>query len=57
MNSWRLNDMARPIRATPRLNKEESEEFVKEMHRVDNSKITKADKEISKDLDEPMGVE
>ena len=50
MNSWRLNDMARPIRATPRLNKKESEEFIKEMHRVDKGNITGSDKEIVKTL-------
>ena len=42
--------MARPIRAAPRLNKKESEEFVKEMHRVDKANITDSDKKIVKTL-------
>ncbi len=40
--------MAKPIRATPTLNTEESNRFIAEMLAVQNRKINKTEKEIVK---------
>jgi len=43
--------MAKPIRATPKLNKEESEKFLRSMILIENSKINKIDKEIAQQIE------
>jgi len=43
--------MAKPIRATPKLNKEESEEFLKNMIFIENSKINRIDKELAQQIE------
>lgn len=42
--------MAKPIRATPKLNKEESKEFIKNMVLIENSKINEMDKKLSQQI-------
>ena len=43
--------MAKPIRATPTLNREEAKLFIKNMVEFENSKINKVDKSIIKRLE------
>ena len=44
--------MAKPIRATPELRGEIADAFIKRMINVENSKISKADKILSKEIKE-----
>jgi hypothetical protein len=51
VNSLKIK-MAKPIRATPQLRKEEVEKFIKEMISIDRAKITKLDRKLAEEVKE-----
>ena len=42
--------MAKPIRATPKLNQSETTSFLSNMIRIEQSKITASDKKLAKEI-------